>query len=70
MQFQIMGTTGVTVSRYCLGAMMFGAMGNTDHAECIRIIHRALDAARSTTRTLIPGRATPSLLRTTTSSRV
>ncbi|MBU3701070.1 MAG: aldo/keto reductase [Acidimicrobiia bacterium] len=44
MQFQVMGTTGVTVSRYCLGAMMFGAMGNTDHAECIRIIDRALEA--------------------------
>jgi aryl-alcohol dehydrogenase-like predicted oxidoreductase len=24
--------------------MMFGAWGNTDHDECIRIIHRALDA--------------------------
>jgi aryl-alcohol dehydrogenase-like predicted oxidoreductase len=24
--------------------MMFGSWGNPDHAECIRIIHRALDA--------------------------
>ena len=32
------------VSRYCLGAMMFGAMGNRDEAECIRIVHAALDA--------------------------
>jgi aryl-alcohol dehydrogenase-like predicted oxidoreductase len=24
--------------------MMFGAMGNTDHDDCVRIIHRALDA--------------------------
>jgi aryl-alcohol dehydrogenase-like predicted oxidoreductase len=28
----------------CLGAMMFGAWGETDHDESIRIIHRALDA--------------------------
>ena len=28
----------------CLGAMMFGAWGNTDHDESIRIIHAALDA--------------------------
>ena len=38
------GGTGVEVSPLCLGAMMFGAWGNTDHDECIRIIHRALDA--------------------------
>jgi aryl-alcohol dehydrogenase-like predicted oxidoreductase len=34
----------VSVSKFCLGAMMFGAWGNTDHAECIQIIHAALDA--------------------------
>src|SRR5215203_1209205 len=28
----------------CLGAMMFGAWGNPDHDESIRIIHTALDA--------------------------
>ena len=32
------------VSPLCLGAMMFGAWGNPDHDESIRIIHRALDA--------------------------
>jgi len=32
------------VSPLCLGTMMFGAWGNTDHAESVRIIHRALDA--------------------------
>ena len=36
--------TGVHVSPLCLGAMMFGAWGETDHDESIRIIHRALDA--------------------------
>src|SRR6476620_10399868 len=39
-----LGRTGVNVSPLCLGAMMFGAWGNTDHADSIRIIHRALDA--------------------------
>ena len=33
-----------SVSPLCLGAMMFGAWGNTDHDDSIRIIHRALDA--------------------------
>jgi aryl-alcohol dehydrogenase-like predicted oxidoreductase len=39
-----LGRTGVHVSPLCLGAMMFGAWGNRDHDESIRIIHRALDA--------------------------
>jgi aryl-alcohol dehydrogenase-like predicted oxidoreductase len=38
------GTTGVKVSPLCLGAMMFGAWGERDHDESVRIIHRALDA--------------------------
>jgi len=36
--------TGVHVSPLCLGTMMFGAWGETDHDACIQIIHRALDA--------------------------
>ena len=44
MQHRTLGHTGVRVSPLCLGAMMFGAWGNPDHAESIRIIHRALDA--------------------------
>ena len=32
------------VSSYCLGAMMFGAWGNTDHAESEAMIARALDS--------------------------
>ncbi|MBV9472948.1 MAG: aldo/keto reductase [Solirubrobacterales bacterium] len=39
-----LGHTGVSVSPLCLGAMMFGAWGNPDHDDSIRIIHRALDA--------------------------
>lgn len=38
------GNTGVRVSNLCLGAMMFGKWGNADHADSVRIIHRALDA--------------------------
>jgi aryl-alcohol dehydrogenase-like predicted oxidoreductase len=34
----------MSVSPVCLGAMMFGAWGNTDHDDSIRMIHRALDA--------------------------
>jgi aryl-alcohol dehydrogenase-like predicted oxidoreductase len=44
MQLRNLGTTGVKVSPLCLGAMMFGDWGNTDHDESIRIIHAALDA--------------------------
>ncbi|MFD9287368.1 aldo/keto reductase [Streptomyces sp. NPDC060030] len=43
MNYRTLGRTGIKVSPYCLGAMMFGAMGNPDHDESVRIIHRALD---------------------------
>jgi aryl-alcohol dehydrogenase-like predicted oxidoreductase len=39
-----LGSTGLKVSPLCLGAMMFGAWGNTDHEDSSAIIHRALDA--------------------------
>jgi aryl-alcohol dehydrogenase-like predicted oxidoreductase len=44
MRMRTLGGTGIKVSPYCLGAMMFGAWGNPDHTESIRIIHAALDA--------------------------
>jgi aryl-alcohol dehydrogenase-like predicted oxidoreductase len=44
MKMRTLGRTGVKVSPLCLGAMMFGSWGNPDHADSIRIIHRALDA--------------------------
>jgi aryl-alcohol dehydrogenase-like predicted oxidoreductase len=44
MEFRALGRTGIHVSPLCLGTMMFGAWGNTDSDECVRIIHRALDA--------------------------
>ena len=43
MDLRPLGRTGVQVSELCLGAMMFGAWGNPDHDDSIRIIHRALD---------------------------
>jgi aryl-alcohol dehydrogenase-like predicted oxidoreductase len=44
MEHRQLGGTGVSVSKLCLGTMMFGAWGNPDHDDSIRIIHRALDA--------------------------
>ncbi|MEJ2870319.1 aldo/keto reductase [Actinomycetospora sp. OC33-EN08] len=44
MKYRTLGRTGIKVSPYCLGAMMFGAMGNPDHDDSVRIINRALDA--------------------------
>jgi aryl-alcohol dehydrogenase (NADP+) len=44
MRHRPLGRTGIKVSPYCLGAMMFGRLANPDHEECIRIIHKALDS--------------------------
>jgi len=44
MEYRALGRTGITVSQFTLGAMMFGAMGNQDREDCVRIVHRALDA--------------------------
>jgi aryl-alcohol dehydrogenase-like predicted oxidoreductase len=43
MEYRPLGRTGIQVSKLCLGTMMFGAWGNTDHDDSIRIIHAALD---------------------------
>ena len=45
MQYRTLGRTGIKVSPYALGALMFAtAIGNPDHDDSIRIIHKALDA--------------------------
>jgi aryl-alcohol dehydrogenase-like predicted oxidoreductase len=44
MEYRPLGRTGVSVSQLCLGAMMFGAFGNADHDDSVRVIHKALDA--------------------------
>ncbi len=44
MELRPLARTGVQVSPLCLGAMMFGAWGNSNRDDSIRIIHAALDA--------------------------
>jgi aryl-alcohol dehydrogenase-like predicted oxidoreductase len=44
MNHRPLGRTGLQVSPLVLGAMMFGGRGNQDRAECVRIVHAALDA--------------------------
>ena len=44
MTYRTPGRTGIQVSAYALGAMMFGASGNPDHDDSVRIIRTALDA--------------------------
>jgi aryl-alcohol dehydrogenase-like predicted oxidoreductase len=43
MTYRPLGRTGIEVSSYALGTMMFGQVGNPDHDECVRILHAALD---------------------------
>lgn len=43
MRMRTLGQTGIKVSPYCLGAMMFGAWGEKNHDESVRVIHVALD---------------------------
>lgn len=43
MLYRNLGRSGMKVSPFCLGTMMFGSLGNSDHDECIRIVHKALD---------------------------
>jgi aryl-alcohol dehydrogenase-like predicted oxidoreductase len=44
LRYRVLGGTGIEVSVHCLGTMMFGAMGNSDHDDSARVIHAALDA--------------------------
>ena len=44
MEYRVLGGTGLRVSTHCLGTMMFGAWGNGDVEECVRIVHAAIDA--------------------------
>jgi len=44
MEYRTLGGTGMKVSHFCLGAMMFGPTGNPAHNDCIKITHAALDA--------------------------
>jgi aryl-alcohol dehydrogenase-like predicted oxidoreductase len=45
MQYRTLGRTGIKVTPYGLGALMFATqVGNSDPKDSIRIIHKALDA--------------------------
>ena len=44
MEVRTLGRSGIAVSRFGLGTMVLGAWGNTDHASCVRIVNRAIDA--------------------------
>ncbi|HEU5473543.1 MAG TPA: aldo/keto reductase [Actinophytocola sp.] len=44
MKRRILGGTGISVSEYALGAMMFSSWGDPDPDNGIRVIHAALDA--------------------------
>ena len=44
MKYRVLGGTGISVSELALGTMLLGVMGNTDHDDSVRIIHRAVDA--------------------------
>jgi aryl-alcohol dehydrogenase-like predicted oxidoreductase len=45
MRYRTLGRTGIKVSPYALGALALGtSVGNADHDDSVRIIHKALDA--------------------------
>ena len=45
MRYRTLGRTGIKVSPYALGALALGtSIGNPDHGDSARIIHKALDA--------------------------
>ena len=45
MQYRTLGRTGIKVSPYALGALMFAtSIGNPDPDNSVRVIHKALDA--------------------------
>lgn len=44
MEMRVLGRTGVTVSKYCFGAGMFGFFGNDNQEDCQRMVDMALDA--------------------------
>ena len=44
MHYRPLGRTGIQVSPFALGAMMFSSFGNSDQADVDRIVARALDA--------------------------
>jgi aryl-alcohol dehydrogenase-like predicted oxidoreductase len=44
MEYRTLGRSGVQVGAIALGTMMFGRGGNRDTDECVRMVHRSIDA--------------------------
>ncbi|GAA1774014.1 MULTISPECIES: aldo/keto reductase [Streptomonospora] len=44
MRLRALGGTGIKVSPFCLGTMMFGPWGGTTYEDAAPVIHRALDS--------------------------
>ena len=44
MEYRTLGRSGVQVGAIALGTMMFGRGGNRDADECVRMVHRSIDA--------------------------
>lgn len=44
MEYRTLGRSGVQVGALALGTMMFGRGGNRDADECVRMVHRSIDA--------------------------
>jgi aryl-alcohol dehydrogenase-like predicted oxidoreductase len=44
MEYRTLGRSGVQVGALALGTMMFGRGGNRDAEQCVRMVHRAIDA--------------------------
>ena len=44
MEMRVLGQTGVSVSKFCFGAGMFGYFGKVDAEAAVTMVHRALDA--------------------------
>ena len=44
MEYRTLGRSGIRVSTFCLGTMMFGKWGNPDADECTKMVDAALDA--------------------------
>ena len=43
LRYRTLGGTGIEVSVQCLGTMMFGAIGNPDYDDCVRMVDVALE---------------------------
>jgi aryl-alcohol dehydrogenase-like predicted oxidoreductase len=44
MEYRTLGRSGVQVGASGSGTMMFGRGGNRDADECVRMVHRSIDA--------------------------